>query len=240
MKKMILGFLTASTLIAGQAPAAPANATTPANTAGMENDIQARLLEQVLNSIEKASVDLNIGDITVVSEGSGAPEVQTNDVSLSGMIGFGSDWKVDLVLSDQPQTANDPVQKIYPKLSAGAASLNLAVDLKMNAKQAVINAKFYSGFDNKTKKWLPRPLVLKVTNQLNKNLLTIRVHSLTAQKKVNAQNPKVQDIAGTCESDKMLFDFVAGGNKQVPVDCRFSGTLSENGGYKISFKYATK
>lgn len=234
MRKIILGALVASTLISGQVLAAGANAT------GMDNEIQARLMEQVLNSIEKASVDLNIGDITIESNGDGPAKVQTNDVSLNGMVGFGSDWSLDLVVPKGGEPVNEQMMKVFPKLKAGAADLNLAVDLKMNAQIAKINAKFYSGYDKKAKKWLARPLVLKVTNQLNKNLLTIRIHSLTAEKRVNARNPKVQDIAGTCESDKMLFDFISGENKQVPVDCRFSGTLSEEGGYKISFTYATK
>jgi len=33
---------------------------------------------------------------------------------------------------------------------------------------------------------------------------------------------------------------VTGESKQVPVDCRFTGTLTDGAGYKISFKYATK
>lgn len=234
MKKMILGLVTATTLISGQVMAGGAP------NAGIENEIQARLLEQVLNSIEKASVDLNINDITIANDGEGPMEVKTNDVSLNGMIGFGSDWSVDLVPTSTSAPANDQMKKLFPKLKAGAAALNLAVDLKMNATLATVKAKFYSGFDKKTKAWIPRPLVLKVTNQLNKNLLTIRIHSLTAEKRANSKDAKVQDIVGTCESDKMLFDFITGENKQVPVDCRFSGYLTEDGGYKISFKYATK
>lgn len=234
MKKMILGLVTATSLISGHAMAAGAT------NVGIENDIQARLMEQVLNSIEKASVDLNINDITVISSGEGEAEIKTNDVSLNGMVGFGSDWSVDLVPTKPGEPVNEQMKKLFPKLKAGAAALNLAVDLKMNATLATVKAKFYQGYDKKTKQWIPRPLVLKVTNQLNKNLLTIRIHSLTAEKRVNSKDSKIQDIVGTCESDKMLFDFITGENKQVPVDCRFSGYLSEEGGYKISFKYATK
>lgn len=237
MKKLILGVLAATHLVFAQAHAAGAAAK---DTTDADNGIQARLLEQVLNSIDKASVDLNINDITIGAEGDGPTEVKTNDVNLNGMISFGSDWSVDLI-SAKPGEKNDPqIEKLYPKLSAGASTLDLAVDLKMTAKAATIQAKFYSGYDKKAKKWVPRPLVLKVTNQLNKSLLTIRLHSLTAEKHVSAQNPKIQEISGTCESDKVLFDFISGENKQVPVDCRFSGTMSDEGGYKISFKYATK
>ncbi|MGE5085287.1 MAG: hypothetical protein ACM3MG_03240 [Bacillota bacterium] len=236
MKKVILGLVATATLISGAAMAGDGPQKNP------ENEIQARMLEQVLNSIERASVDLNINDITISSDGQSPAVVKTNDLNLHGMINFSSDWSVDLVrgATSEASNENEQVKKLFPKLQAGAKNLTLAVDLKMNATLATINAKFFSGYDERANRWLPRPLVLKVTNQLNKNLLTIRVHSLSAKKQVNAKDPKIQDITGTCVSDKTLFDFTTGENRQVPVDCRFSGYLTQKGGYKISFKYATE
>ncbi|HEX7675325.1 MAG TPA: hypothetical protein VF412_14210 [Bdellovibrio sp.] len=129
------------------------------------------------------------------------------------------------------------MEKITPKLSADAKDLKLAVDVKMLPASVSIDARFFSSYDKKAKKWIPRPLTLKVTNQMKMALMTIRLHSLKATKKANAKDPNIQDISGSCESDKILLDLTTGQNKLVPVDCQFSGTMSDQG-YKIQFKYA--
>ena len=98
---------------------------------------------------------------------------------------------------------------------------------------------FFSNYDAAKQLWIARPLTVKVTNHMNKELLTIRLFSLSAKKVANPKHPGLDDITGTCQSDKILLDLTTGRNKQVPVDCSFSGTVSEKG-YKIQFKYANK
>ncbi|MDG0817223.1 hypothetical protein [Bdellovibrio svalbardensis] len=224
MRKIILGLLLTSTV---------AVADTKSNS---ENAVMTQMLEQVLNSVEQSAVDLNIDGISIDSE---AKQVTTDSVRLSGMISFGSDWQVELVPPSSDEKANDSLKKINPKLLADAKDLKLAVDLKMLANSVTIDARFFSRYDSKAKKWIARPLTLKVANQMNMALMTIRMHSLKAVKKANDKNPNIQDISGTCESDKILLDLTTGQNKQVPVDCRFSGTMTEKG-YKIHFKYANQ
>lgn len=237
MKKALFGLALGSLLIAGSTFAATAtkNTSTPST-----DSVQARLFEQVLNSIEQGSVDLNVNDLSISNDSATQKtDVEMKDLTLTGILQFGSDWTVNLISSSSPSTENDPMQKVYPKLQAGAANLDLAVNVKMTSQNATIDAHFYGGYDRKNKKWIPRPLVLKVSNQLNKSLLTIRIRSLTAEKKVNANNPKVQDIVGSCDSDKIVYDFISGQSKTLTVDCSFSGTMTDQG-YKLNFKYASK
>lgn len=228
MKKLVLGFMLLSSTAA---MAADANPTVAAQ---QEPSIMTQLLEQVLNSVEQSAVDLNIDGITIDSQAK--ETVKTDSVRLNGMIDFGSDWQVNLVNSSSGDK-NSSMEKITPKLSADAKDLKLAVDVKMLPASVSIDARFFSSYDKKAKKWIPRPLTLKVTNQMKMALMTIRLHSLKATKKANAKDPNIQDIAGSCESDKILLDLATGQNKLVPVDCQFSGTMSDQG-YKIQFKYA--
>ncbi len=224
MTKIILGLLLTSSV----AMAAETNSSS-------DNVVMTQFLEQVLNSVEQSAVDLNIDGMTIDSEAK--EPVKTDSVRLSGMISFGSDWQVDLTSPTPGEKESSSLKKINPKLLADAKDLKLAVDLKMLPASVTIDAKFFSRYDSKAKKWIPRPLTLKVANQMNMALMTIRIHSLKALKKTNDKNPNIQDVSGSCESDKILLDLTTGQNKQVPVDCQFSGTMTEKG-YKIHFKYA--
>ena len=202
-----------------------------------ENAMMARLTEQIFSSIDQSSIDLNINGISYDSAAAEGKQVRMDDVQLNGMISFAANWQADLIEPDAD--ADQQMQKVYPKLVIDANKLKLAVDLKMLANSETIQLKFFSHYDSKAKAWVARPLTLKASNQMNKDLLTIRLHSLNDERKVNAQNPNQQDISGTCVSDKVLLDMTTGKNKTVQVDCRFSGIMTDKG-YKFQFRYANK
>jgi len=236
MKKMILGLVAATTVLSGHAFAADAKADTK-----METSIQARLIEQILNSIEKPpAVDFNINDLTI--EGGGENEktkININDANLKGNIYFSRDWTISLVSPSQVDAADEQMKKLLPKLKADASSLFLKVDGKMKNDEGTLDAGFYL-WNSGTKKWLPSPLVVNVANGLNKNLLTIQLLSVNAKLTTKTNNSRSYDITGGCDSSKTLFNAETGKSQMTPVKCEFKGTKDENGKYKIKFVYATK
>lgn len=241
MKKTLLAFslISAVGMISNSAFAKPA-----ADKASPESTVSARMIEQVLNSIESASIDLNIHSMSFKSTKDSKTEeskseVKFNDVDVKGMILFGSDWSADILTPKASTPKNAQTEKIYPKIMAGAKSLVLGVELKKTEKSSMIRAEFFSGFNSKTQRWEPRPLVVNVSNQMNKSLMKVRIHSLTVELRPTPKNPKVQIVSGTCKSDKFLLDPVTGQSRLVEVACLIKGTQSENG-YDIDASWENK
>lgn len=230
MKIMIIGSLLLSLSSWAQ--------KAPALTEKEENKVMTRVMEQILNSIDQSAIDLNINGISVDTKDE--TPLQMDDVRLNGMVSFAGNWQVDLVEVKDQSEKSLQMKKVYPKLHGDAKNLKLAVDLKMVPNLMTLEAKFFSHHDRTKKQWIARPLTIKISNQMNKELLTIRLYSLKAEKKVSTKNPDVEVISGTCQSDKILLDLTTGQNRQVPVDCTFSGTLSKTEGHKLQFRYANK
>jgi hypothetical protein len=238
LKKIFVASLAAS-LSMGMAQAA-----TKAPVSGnVENGVAKRMLEKILNSIETASVDINLNDVSVVgtkdASGEKKSEVQINDASVDGMLSFGSDWNVDLVTPKDSTPHNNEIAKIYPRLSADASKLSLGIKITKKPKAATIQADFFSDYNPKVGHWEKRPLAIHLMNQINKSLLNVRIYSLTAEAKFNPKNLSVKEIHGTCKSDKILFDYDTGMNKQVEVSCVFNGVLTDKG-YKLDLHWANK
>lgn len=203
-----------------------------------ENNVMARLTEQILNTINKSAIDLNINGISIDSQAAEGKQVRMDDVQLSGMVSFSGNWEVDLVEADENKDSSQ-MQKVYPKLIIDSNNLHLAIDAKMQGDTQTIALRFFSHFDKTKQLWVPRPLTFKASNQMNKDLLTIRLFSLQMDKKLNKQNPNQSDINGICVSEKLLLDLATGKSKVQPVDCKFSGTMTDKG-YKLNFRYANK
>lgn len=209
----------------------------PALSQPEENKAMEHLVEQIFNTIDRSSIDFNINGITFESEGEKS-KVTTEDIQLTGMVSFAGNWEVDVITPKdaEPESKN---QKIFPKIQADAKNLKIAVDIKVLPTSTNLQVRFFSHFDKNANKWIARPLTVKVANQMNKELLTIRLFSLQALRRVNLQDPALSEISGTCESDKIILDLATGKNRQVPVDCKFSGVMSEKG-HKIRFQYMNK
>lgn len=202
-----------------------------------ENKVMEQLVEQIFNTIDRSAIDFNVNGISFDSEG-GKSKVTTEDIQMSGMVSFAGNWEVD-VINTKSSEQESKSQKVFPKLQADAKNLKLAVDIKVVPNLATLQVRFFSHYDKNAGKWITRPLTVKVANQMNKELLTIRLFSLQALRQVNAQNPLLSEISGTCESDKILLDLTTGKNRQVPVDCKFSGVMTDKG-YKVRFQYMNK
>jgi hypothetical protein len=229
MKLMSILFLLSMSPLAQAAP----GSSQPAE----ENKVMEQLVEQIFKTIDKSAIDFNVNGITFESEG-GKSKVITGGIELQGKVSFAGNWEVDLVNAKSSEKDNQ-AEKVIPKIQADAKNLVLDVDIKVLANSANLQVQFFSHFDKASSKWIPRPLTVKVANQMNKELLTIRLFSLKAVRRVISQNPMQSEISGTCESDKILLDFSTGRNRQVPVDCKFSGVLTEKG-HKIRFQYMNK
>jgi hypothetical protein len=202
-----------------------------------ENKVMEQLVEQILNTIDQSAIDFNVNGITFDSEG-GKSKVTTEDIQMNGIVSFAGNWEVDLI-NTKSSEKDSKTQKVFPKIQADAKNLKIAVDIKVLPNSANLQVRFFSHFDKSAGKWIARPLTVKVANQMNKELLTIRLFSLQALRRVSSQNPSQSEISGTCESDKILLDLSTGKNRQVPVDCKFSGVMTDKG-HKIRFQYMNK
>ncbi len=200
-----------------------------------ENRIMARLTEQLFSKIDKASIDIDIGGISIDSSLPKGQQVKNEAVRASGIVSFMDNLQVDLM--EPSEDADAQMQKVYPKLVVGTKGQHVDFSFIMKPNGETLLVRFFAF--NREKKWGPSSLTLKASNQMNKDLLTINLHSLTAERKIISQNPIQHEISGTCVSDKSLLDMTTGKVKTVQVDCKFSGTMTEKG-YKLNFRYANK
>lgn len=203
-----------------------------------EAAIMSALLEQVLNSIDKSSLDVQIDGLRI-SNLSGKNKIEADYASLQGEVLFNKDWKVDIVPAGIGGGVDPQIARLYPQVAADAKNLVASVSLIMKGEDIDTSLRFYSDFNPKTQTWSPRPLTVQVANQMNKSLLNIRLHALNAKVTTNAVNPSQKDVKGTCESDKIRLDLITGKNKVEKVDCQFNGSFSDKG-YEINFKYMNK
>lgn len=241
MKQAFLA-LTAAAAVAlthSSVLAKPANSKKDA-----ENAIATKMIEQILNSIEMAAIDVNINKMSFSGtkdekSGETKKEVKVEDANLTAMVSFGSNWSVDLMTPKENTPTNANIKKLYPKLDANASPLTLAVKIQKSEDLATIESIFYSDYDKTVGKWEPRPMVVTMSNKMNKSLYTVRFHALTAEARVNPKNPNVQVVSGSCKADKILYDFTTQQNKRVEVKCEFKGVLTDKG-YDIDLTWAGK
>ncbi|WP_413291095.1 hypothetical protein [Bdellovibrio sp. HCB337] len=224
-------------VLAGQ-PLLAADSKAVAVPSPNEAKIMSALVEQVLNSIDKASLDIEFDGLSIQG-GNGENKIEADYASLSGMVQFNRDWNVDIMPPGTGGNVDPQISRLYPEVGADSKNLVAGVSVVMRGQNIDTSLRFFSGYDSKSQSWLARPLTLQVSNQMNKALLSIRLHSLSAKVTANAVNPSQKDVKGTCESDKMLLDLVTGKNKIVKVGCEFDGNFSDKG-YQINFKYMNR
>lgn len=235
----VLTVLLGSPFILSPVLAADAKKITVAPQQKNENAALALLVEQILNSIDKSSLDIEFDGLNFQKKEGQDGKMELEYGALSGMLHFSQDWRVDLLPSNPEAPADSQISRLYPQLGADAKNLVAGISIEIRGEKMQTQLKFYSDFNPKTHSWRPRPLTLQISNQMNKSLLSIRLHSLSAQVKPNSVTPSQKDVTGTCESDKMQLDLASGKNKLMKVDCEFSGSFTEEG-YKLQFKYLNR
>jgi hypothetical protein len=194
-------------------------------------------LSQLLSSVEKANLDFEVS-------GSYDPDNGMIADFLKGtsMVKFNSDWIVP------PQTNNSEsgegsseVSRIMPTLTIDAKDATAAVSMDRSVGVTSMSLNFYKGYDQKTKKWIPRPLTLSVSNELNKVFLQIRFNWFHVQINESLDPNKPATVKGTCDSVKVSNDMRNELNEAqvIPVKCEFSGTYGKDGP-KIKFKFVNE
>lgn len=214
-------FPTASAL-AETKPATKSEAMTES-----EASVSNILIGQLLNSVEKASIDFEFAGSFDSDKG-----LVMDSLNLSGIMKFNDDWKVDLGAKKKDGAQ---IKKVLPVIQMDAKKLVASTNISQMNDITTISLDFYDHYDKKTSAWVPRPLTVSVSNEFNTSLCTIKFNWIVA-KITKSKDSKVSRIKGTCSSEKKLFDFVANRNRIVPVQCEFSGTYSDQG-YNIDFKY---
>lgn len=211
--------LTAS--LAAQLISAPAHAEIPKLTLN-ESSIMSRFLEEIMNTMDRASVDFELNNYILDSK----TEVTDQNLSAKIQIRFKADWKVQLI--EKTDTTNTYVEKFLPILNAD--SKNLVIDFKYADVTEPLQ-RYREGqlrlFDAKTNK--PRSLTFTASNQMTKDAVTVRLHS--------AEFKMINDkVVGTCDSDKVITSVVTGKKVIQKVDCSLTGVITEDG-YKFKIKY---
>lgn len=246
-KKSTSSILVMSLMMGLQAKAASDATSIPVGNGAQgakvsETQAMGPLLEAVLNNIQKAQLDFEIQG-SVDSEKGFIGSL----LSVSGLLQFKEDVKQDLKAPDtKPATGaaqssqDKAIADLIPQLQLGLKGLFVDAQYIDKAGSATASVRFYSGFDKVKNQWTPKPLVASVSNQLNSNLLTVRLHSIEFNKKADPTNPDRSLVDGKCKSDKQSLDIVSGKVVTKPVLCEFSGFLDKDSKYKIKFKYVNQ
>jgi hypothetical protein len=200
------------------------------DSATSENQAVGQIIQSLLNNIQKAQLDFEF-------EGSVENEVGlvTSLLNITGLVQFKEDISQDIKISDK---SNDKTMtSLTPKLQLGLKGL--FVDARYTEQNKIMKASvhFYSGYDSSRSLWIPKPLTATISNQLNSNLLTLRLHSIEFAQKPDPTNVDRRLVSGTCKSDKQIFDIPTGKNTIKPVRCQYEGFLGKDNQYKINFKY---
>ncbi len=201
-----------------------------------EASISSQLLEQVFNSIDQSQLDINIDSVRVNSE---TEKIEKERLAINGILKFAKNWKVELVKTSENTAVANEMRKIYPLMTMDSSQLSMSFNYEVKDNKTKLQVNLFDKYDLKLKKWLTRPLTIQISNQLNKSLFKIRLHSFTLKLTPQENNELSQDVEGTCESDKELYDIVSGKTKLIPMNCKIIGTLDEKG-YQLQVIYNNK
>lgn len=216
-------FPTASALAETPKAAAPEQMTES------EASISNEIMGQLLNSIDKASLDFELDGATFKDEG-----FSFNSLRLAGVVKLNSDLSIDL--GSQGNDTSSQLNKVMPKLQLDTKNIYAAATVDKSSEKTNMSLEFYKSFDTKKNEWVSRPLTLLVSNKLNKALLKIKFNWVRAVINASTTPGQPNTIKGTCSSEKVLVDIVSGGTRSVPVECEFSGTFLDDK-YNINFNY---
>jgi hypothetical protein len=222
---------------AGKSQKALATNKTLEPMTGADATVANVLLEQLLNSVEKASVDFEVQGV-IDSEKGFLPDT----FKLTGLSEFNADWRAAIRVpktgdeKNQKDSSSDQIEKLIPIMQMDSKSLVTSVNVDQTKDQTKMNLEFFAPYDKKKKKWNPRPLMVTISNQLNKALIKIKFNWVKVEIAKSADETQPSLVKGICSSEKSLLDFTTGLNISVPVYCEFEGTYSE-AGYNIRFKY---
>lgn len=201
-----------------------------------ESTISSQLLEQVFNSIDESQLDINIDSLRVNSE---TEKIEKESLMITGIVKFAKNWKVELVKTSENTAVANEMRKIYPLMNMDSSQLFMAFNYEVKKNKTNLLVNLYEKYDLKLKKWIARPLTIQVSNQLNKSLFKIRLYSFAIKLTPQENNEIIEDVLGTCESDKELFDIVSGKTKLIPMNCKIIGTRSDKG-YQLQVVYNNK
>ncbi|MGZ3770747.1 MAG: hypothetical protein ACXVCP_06275 [Bdellovibrio sp.] len=183
------------------------------------------IIEQLLNTVEDARINFQfVGTDT-------EEKFILDSLSVQGLVQFNADWTIDL----SEDGTSKQIKKVVPKAQFDAKNLIAAANVMYTNNQMRIDLDFYDHYDSKTKKWVPRPLNLTMSNQFNKSLIKINFYKVNAKITLADKPGEPNKIEGTCYSEKKLTDFT-GKTEIVPVQCAFDGFYTDTK-HKIKFKY---
>lgn len=185
------------------------------------------IIEQLLNSIEQAKIDFQ-----VVATSDSEKGFLLDALTVEGLVQFNSDWSVDLTENE----ADKQLKKVVPKIHLDGKNLIAAANVTATNDFMNIDLDFYDYYDKKSAKWVPRPLTVVISNQLNTSLITLKFTAVHAQITQASSPGEPNKIKGSCYSEKKLTDFTTGKTMTVPVKCEFDGYYTDKG-HKINFKY---
>lgn len=188
-------------------------------------------LGMVLNQVQSIGLD---GQFDLTFEDKKA--VQVNLLEVQGMVKFNE--SIDIALVENKSDKNENlVGKVIPRATLGLKSLYADANFSMVKRDGKASVKFYSGFDQKTKTWLEKPLTLRIANELISEGTTIRLHSVSMQFAQAADADGMHTFEGSCVTDKEKLDMLTGRPKLVLVRCEFKGAFNKAGKYKFNVKY---
>lgn len=203
-----------------------------------ESRVSSAFLVQLLNSIEKTSIDFETAG-SVDSKTGFNPDMMKG----KGIVEFGSDWTFPTSSAGKDgSSSSNEIDKIMPTITVDAKDLIGSLTVSRDSNVTDLFLDFYKGYDSTEKKWLKRPLSITANNQLSKEgpgLLKIKVYWVHIKLIQPTDTTKPTIVQGNCYSTKEQPNIINGEKREVEMICEIEGSYSKDD-YHINYKYLNK
>jgi len=236
---LVLGTATGALGAPRKSPAGKPQTPSPAQKAAEQDDnaMNAFIVQQLLASIKRSGCDFEFTGSINGKESS----LDSLDVDCTLQLTDKEDLTIPLVQKEK----DNPDQGFNTIVHIKSKGLYLRLLGQKAEGVSTLSARFYSGYDKAKKAWVPHPLEASVSvkngdQEINSELVAIRLSGVDLKVRENPQNPKELQVAGSCKSEKKIFNFLTNNFEYRPAVCFLEGVYEPNqtSRFKFGFKNA--
>jgi hypothetical protein len=192
-----------------------------------DNQVMSALLESLINTVQRMQPEFEFqGSIDSTTQ-----KMKFDLLNLGAIFSLKENISQNLQSSESAAGQDPKLSGLIPVLQLGTKGL--FVESRYNEVNGIgtFFLKFYSGFDSVKNEWQPTYLTARLTNKLNKNLLTVRLLQVDFTKKPTTGDQA--NIDGICISDKQTENIITGKPETKVVNCSFNATIDADNNFKM-------